>query len=417
MRIAMIGTRGVPARYGGFETAVEEIGQRLATAGHDVTIYCRAVDDREPSTFLGMHRVVLPALRRKSLETLSHTAVSALHTWRQPRFDVVFLFNAANAPFIPFLRRRRTPIAVHVDGLESRRGKWGGIGRRYYRFVEALSARWADALIADASAIGQYFGDEFGATTETIAYGAPTIDDLGVEGLDDLELEPGRFHVVVARFEAENHVDVIVRGFRASDARLPLVVVGGAPYAPGYVAEVHEAAGADDRIRFVGPVWDQGLLDRLYHHAVTYIHGHSVGGTNPSLLRAMGAGTAVLAYDVLFAREVLGDTGQYFGNEASLARLIEEAESDPDGMRRLGMAARERVAARYRWDDVALEYERLADRLNSGSSRRREVSGGRRPGSPWNDGALPMTATPEVSSAIDPDRYDDGREQFGGGAR
>lgn len=401
MRIAMVGTRGVPARYGGFETAVEEVGRRLAERGHDVTVYCRpvevGVDDglqggetaTTSSRHLGMDRIELPALRRRSLETLSHSFLSAVDTRRRPRFDVVFLFNAANAPFIPLLRMRRTPVAVHVDGLESRRAKWGRLGRRYYRFVEALAVRWADALIADAEAIARYYEDEFAASSDTIVYGAACIGSLGTDDLVALDLEPERFHLVVARFEPENHVDLIVRGYRRSGATWPLVVVGGAPYSQDYSAAIVAAAGGDPRIRLVGPVWDQGTLDQLYHHAASYVHGHSVGGTNPSLLRAMGAGTAVIAFDVIFAREVLGEHGVYFADEASLAAALELCEADVDAARRRGSAGRERVATMYRWDDVAAAYEDLAGRLVAGRSRRREASGRRRRGSPWAGGAAP----------------------------
>jgi glycosyltransferase involved in cell wall biosynthesis len=386
VRIALVGTRGVPARYGGFETAVEEIGRRLAEGGHDVTVYCRSSADQPvPKRYLEMSCVSLPALRHKALETLSHTFLSALDVLRRPRFDVVFLFNAANVPFVPLLRRRHTPVAIHVDGLELRRSKWGRVGRRYYRVAEAIAARWADALIADAAAIGDYYRAEFGAATEVIAYGAPLLHDLDASGLADLGLEPGRYHLVVARFEPENHVDLIVRGYRASAARWPLVVVGGAPYAHGYVAAVHAHAEGDDRIRLIGPVWDQALLDRLYHHAGSYLHGHSVGGTNPSLLRAMGAGAPVVAFDVVFAREVLDDAGRYFADETSLARLVDEVESDPPAAVARGERGRQRAASEYRWDDVATAYERLAERLRTGASTRRQVSGRRDPSSVWND--------------------------------
>jgi glycosyltransferase involved in cell wall biosynthesis len=299
------------------------------------------------------------------------------------------VFNAANSPFLPLVRRRRTRVAIHVDGLESRRSKWGGAGRRYYRAAEALSVRWGDALIADAAAIGHYYAEEFGATTEMIAYGAPLLEPVDTDGLDRFGVEPGRYHLVVARFEPENHVDVIVRGFRQSAAAWPLLVVGGAPYAQGYIADVHDAATGDDRIKLIGPVWDQELLDKLYFHCATYLHGHSVGGTNPSLLRAMGAGAAVIAYDVVFTREVLAEAGEFFADEASLGTAVEAAERDPDRSRRRGAVGRDRVAAHYRWDDVADAYERLAGRVVAGSTRRREVSGRRRPGSSWASGATP----------------------------
>lgn len=392
----MVGTRGIPARYGGFETAVEEVGRRLVERGHHVTVYSRLGEPNLGPRHLGMERVVLPALRTKSLETLSHTFVSSIDALRRPRFDIVFVFNSANAPFLPLLRRRSTPVAVHVDGLESRRTKWAGVGRWYYRGCERLAVRWADALIADAEAIGAYYRDEFGAATEAIAYGAPILEDLDTHGLKDFGLVPGRYHLVVARFEPENHVKDIVEGFRRSASKWPLVVVGGAPYAHGYIADVYAAAADDARIQFVGPIWDQGILDRVYFHAATYLHGHSVGGTNPSLLRAMGAGTAVIAFDVVFNHEVLGGTGEYFADAETLALQLERAEAAASALEQRGRASRRRVAERYRWDDVATAYERLAHRLVHGESRRRAVSGRRNRSSPWRGGAVPRL--PSASS-------------------
>ena len=206
---------------------------------------------------------------------------------------MAFVFNAANSVFLPVQRLRRVPTAVHVDGLEWQRSKWGRGGRLYYRMAESLAVRWADALVADARGIAEYYDDEFGVPTELITYGAPIQVDAPADLLDSVPVESRRYHLVVARFEPENHVLEIVEGYRRSAASQPLLVVGSAPYANEYTSRIHEAAAGDPRIRLLGGVWDQRLLDQLYAHALTYLHGHSVGGTNPSLLRAMGAGTAV----------------------------------------------------------------------------------------------------------------------------
>jgi len=373
----MVGTRGVPARYGGFETCVEEVGARLADAGHDVVVYCRttALESSEPlATYRGMTLVHLPAVSRRSLETLSHTALSVAHLTAHP-VDAVLMFNAANAPFLPVLRARRQPVATHVDGLEWRRGKWGPIGRRYYRLAESLAVRWSDALIADAGGIQAYYEQEFGVPSDLIAYGAPEIFPRRPETLAALDLEPRRYHLVVARFEPENHVDVIVRGYCASDARDPLVVVGSAPYADEYMTAVERSA--DARVRFLGAVWDQSLLDELYANALTYQHGHSVGGTNPSLLRAIGAGAATDAFSVSFNREVLGDAGRYWSNADDVTDLIESAEGDPEATRLRGERSRVRAAA-YQWDDVAADYEKLCRRLAAREQRRPGATGRRR---------------------------------------
>src|SRR4051812_38747091 len=378
MRIALVGTRGVPARYGGFETCVEQVGLRLAKAGHEVVVYCRTdagdAPTERPDTYEGMELVHLPAMRKKSLETLSHTALSTLHLMRH-RPDAAIVFNAANSVFLPFFRARRIPVVTHVDGLEWKRTKWQGAGRAYYRMAEQLAVRWSDALIADAQGIADYYTDEFNAPTELIAYGAPILGG-GAERLDEIGLTARGYHLVVARFEPENHVDVIVDGYRRSDAKLPLIVVGSAPYADEHTAHIHSLA--DDRVTFLGGVWDQDLLDALYANAATYLHGHSVGGTNPSLLRAIGAGAATIAFDVNFNREVVVDSGRYFSTADEVAREIELAEGMPDHTAARGRRAR-RVAERYDWDDVAARYEALCAALASPTGRRRRGGPGGRP--------------------------------------
>ncbi len=373
LRIALMGTRGVPAHYGGFETCVEEVGQRLVDRGHRVVVYCRetAAGTSRPTRYLGMRLVYLPAASRRSLETLSHTGLSALHLFSHGA-DVAVMFNAANAVWLPILRLAGIPVATNVDGLEWQRAKWGGIGKRYYRAAEAASVRWSDALIADAQVVADYYRDEFRAGTDLLAYGAPVIAP-GSDRLADLGLEPNRYHLVVARFEPENHVHLMVEGYRASGARLPLVVVGSAPYSDSYTALVHSLAG--ERVHFLGGVWDQDLLDQLYAHCYSYLHGHSVGGTNPSLLRAIGAGAATIAFDVGFNREVLGPAGRYFRTAQELVSLLDEVERDPDGVAARGAAAQCR-ARDYDWDEIASGYEALCLRLSS-QPRPRRPSGRR----------------------------------------
>ncbi|WP_030457042.1 DUF1972 domain-containing protein, partial [Herbidospora cretacea] len=357
MRIAMIGTRGVPARYGGFETAVEEIGARLADAGHDVRVYCRGAVEKIPA-YKGMTLVHLPAVRHKIMETLSHTALSVGHVLLH-RTDVALVFNAANAPLLPFLKLARIPVATHVDGLEWKRAKWNGAGQRYYLAVEKLSVRWSKQIIADAVAIQDYYRETYAAGSVMIPYGAPVQERCDDDLLRAEGYEPGGYHLVVARFEPENHVDLIVEGYSRSAARLPLVVVGSAPYAEEYVRRIDDLAAKDERVKLVGAVWNQDLLDALYAGCATYLHGHSVGGTNPSLLRAMGAGAPTIAYDVVFNREVLAESGVFFGGSDDLATVIEQAEDDPAACRRRGDLARERASVHYTWDDVAARYERL----------------------------------------------------------
>ena len=367
LRIAMIGTRGVPAAYGGFETAVEEIGKRLVARGHKVVVYCRTGADK-PSSYLGMRLVHLPALRIKAAETLSHTALSIGHSITRQKPDVALVFNAANAPFLPMLRARGVPVAVHVDGLEWKRGKWGPVGRRYYRAAEKLAVRYSDALIADAQGIADYYDERFAVPTELLTYGAKILTDAGADRITSLGLQPGKYHLVVARFEPENHVEMIVDGYHRSDCEFPLVVVGSAPYAAAYTRAIEAVAASDPRIQMLGGVWDQDLLDQLYSNALTYVHGHSVGGTNPSLLRAMGGGTSVIAYDVDFNREVVGGDGGYFGSPEALRRLLDDVECSAPRYLRIGLSMQRRAQTHYDWDEVAAGYEKLSQRLAAGYS-------------------------------------------------
>lgn len=365
LRIALVGTRGVPAHYGGFETCVEEVGRRLAERGHSVTVYCRSGNgmDTRAKEYQGMRLVHLPALRRRSLETLSHTGLSVAHLLFR-RADATIVFNAANAPWLPFLRLAGLPVATHMDGLEWKRAKWGALGKRYYRWAEGFAVRFSNALIADAAGIRDYYRSTFDAATELISYGAPLLPAREPERLANVGLSAGQYHLVVARLEPENHVHMIVEGYVRSSAKLPLVVVGTTPYGQEYSQQVQDSA--DSRVRFLGGVWDQDLLDELYANALIYWHGHSVGGTNPSLLRAIGAGTATNAFDVNFNREVLGSAGKYFRDAGEVARLVEDSEAHPAASSSRGSQARE-LAAKYDWDLVADRYEALCYGLESGA--------------------------------------------------
>ncbi|MGY3317961.1 DUF1972 domain-containing protein [Arthrobacter sp. TE12232] len=370
LHVAMVGTRGVPARYGGFETAIEEVGRRLVERGHRITVYCRDRGEGtdKPAEHLGMELVHLPAMHRRSLETLSHTGLSVAHLLRhQP--DAAILFNAANAPYLPAFRMAGIPVATHVDGLEWKRAKWGKGGQKYYRTVERLAVRMSDALIADAVGIQDYYRQRFDADTVYLAYGAPLLAKGSAEKLAALDLTPQGYHLVVARFEPENHVHLVVDGFVRSGSTLPLIVVGSAPYSNRYTSAVHDLA--DARVRFIGGIWDQELLDQLYANALVYWHGHSVGGTNPSLLRAIGAGTATNAFDVGFNREVLEGSGRYFSDPQDVAELVADAEGPHSDVAARGQQAR-LIAHRFNWDLVADGYEELCRdlaRLRVPSSR------------------------------------------------
>jgi len=357
LRVAFLGTRGVPATYGGFETAVEEIGKRLAGRGYEVTVYCRN-PGQTLTEYEGMRLVNLPAIRHRMTETLSHTTVSAAHAVLKDRPDVALVLNAGNAPLLRPLRAAGIPVAVHLDGLEANREKWRGAGAAYYRWAEKAAVRGANEVIADAQAISEHVARRYGRQSRVIPYGAevmtPPADRLG-----ELDLVRRDFHLVVARMEPENHVLEAIHAYRVSDETRPLVVVGSAPYSQWYLNKVQEAAADDSRIRLLGAVYDASLLNQLYGNCRTYIHGHSVGGTNPSLLRAMGAGAPVLAFDCEFNREVTAEQAYFWRDAGQLADLFDEIADDEIDLETFSSAGRERVAQNYQWEAVTDAYEDL----------------------------------------------------------
>jgi len=366
MRIAMLGTRGIPAQYGGFETAVEEIGVRLVERGHQVLVYSRnGRTNNRIRHYRGIEVCNLPAVRRSSLETLSHTALSTIHCLAVARPDVGFVFNTANSPYARLLESFGIPTATHIDGLEWQRSKWAGAGAMYFRWAEALAASSRSEIISDASAIAKYVMQRYARSSKVISYGAPLVEADSAQ-LGTVGLTQGGYHLVVARFEPENHVREIVEAYSSCRTLMkPLIIVGSAPYSSRYVQAVHAVAHNDTRVRFLGAVWDQSLLDALYAGALTYIHGHSVGGTNPSLLRAMGAAAPVVADDNEFNREVAGRWASYYSSASDLQEALAINECSPKPVKMHALDARIEILQRYNWRDVATQYEQLALELVS----------------------------------------------------
>lgn len=358
MHIAMIGDRGIPARYSGFSTLVEEVSTRLvAEHGMDVTVYCRSNYFTErPPVWRGVQLTYLPAAGGKSFESLRHSSRAILHAAVRP-FDLAFVVDPGNGPLTWPLLLRRMPFVIHTDGLGWQRTKWSPLQQRYYRWSEWVSARWATGLVCDSAAMHDYYVQSYGTDSAYIPYGGVVGDAPDDQAPAHFGLEPGQYHLVVARLEPENNVDHIIKEYKASGARMPLVYVGGARYESDYSRQIF--AQGDERVKCLGPVYESHLLNGLYKHCRSYIHGHQVGGTNPSLLRAMAAGAACVPIDVVFHREVLGDQGRYFSKEpGQLAQLIEALEGDAAAAER-GRRAQLIAERQFRWDAVAAAYAEL----------------------------------------------------------
>jgi glycosyltransferase involved in cell wall biosynthesis len=362
VKVAILGTRGVPANYGGFETLAEELGRRLVDRGHEVTVYGRrGFIDPSLSTYRGMRLVVLGSIRTKHLETVSHTFLSALHA-SVAGYDAVLLCNAANAVFIPILRWTGIPVAINVDGLERKRRKWGVVGRGYYRLSEWLAARLPNRLITDARVIQRYYRRFYRQPSVMIAYGGDLEPPTGTGALDRLGLSPGEYVLYVSRLEPENNPDRVLEAWSKTAGDRRLVMVGGAPYAPELVQRVHELA--DHRVILPGPVYGEGYRELLFNCRV-YVHATEVGGTHPALVEAMGAGRPVLYYDTPENREVASGAGVgfRFSGSGQLQKVLETVIDDPQRLADLGARSRQRVADRFRWSTVADAYEEVLQSL------------------------------------------------------
>ncbi len=357
LQIAMIGSRGIPARYGGFESFAQELAPRLVARGHEVTVYCRppSAGDAPLAEYRGVALVHTPSLRSRSLEQLSHEFTSIVNSIGRG-FQLYYFLGYRGAPLYLPLRAAGRAVVVHTDGLEWRRRKWNRLGRAYLHAAEWLASHtFKNSLVCDARAMVDHHERAYGARPIYIPYGAyaRTAAELVPAVLEQHRLRVGEYFAVVCRIEPENNVDVIIREFCDSGSSRELVVVGGMNYVTPYWSELERLA-ARGRVRLLGPQYGEGVIDSILLGAHAYIHGHEVGGTNPILLHAMGCGALALALDTPFNRENLADTGRYWMKEpGSLAELIRWADANPEEARRLGEAARERIRARYDWEKVA----------------------------------------------------------------
>jgi glycosyltransferase involved in cell wall biosynthesis len=369
LRIALLGTRGVPANYGGFETCAEEVSVGLAARGHDVTVYCRHGNAKgDPTECRGVKLRYAAHVEHKALGTLTHGVTSTLDAIRQ-KYDVLLYFNAANAvPALLAKAASRAPIVLNVDGLEWKRRKWGPVARTYYQIAEWLSTKIAARVISDSMEIQRYYDDRWRTPSSFVAYGAHVEDSHRPEVLSEFGLEPDGYFFVASRLEPENNADLTVRAFEQVETDKKLVIAGGANYKSGYVEELHRTK--DSRIIFLGPVYKPGYIQELHCRAFAYVHGNEVGGTNPALLKALGYGNCVLAFDVPYNAEVVADAALLYERDpADLATKMKRLLADPDLVARLRRRAVERINEAYRWEDVVEGYERIIVRAADGGYR------------------------------------------------
>jgi glycosyltransferase involved in cell wall biosynthesis len=353
MNIAIVGTRGIPARYGGFETLAEQLSKRLVERGHEVTVYCRKRFTSPEDVFdRRVHRVILPGLPSKHFDTLFHTFLAVVHLLFS-NAEVVLLCNVANSPFAWLPRLMGKPAILNVDGLDRKRRKWNSLGQWFLHFCEVLSAYTPTRVVTDARAIQEYYWHRYGKKSEMIGYGAeppPTGNHLG-----DFGLSSRRYILYVARLEPENNPELVIRTYRDLQTDWPLVIVGGNPYQPAYVCQLESLA--DQRVIFAGPIYGDAYWT-LQKNAGVFVFAGEIGGIHPALVEAMAAGNAILYLDTPSNRETASGCGIAF-DPLELGTKLGQLIAAPNRVEKLREEAKVVARETYGWEKVVDQYEAL----------------------------------------------------------
>jgi len=370
----MVGSRGIPHTYSGYEAFIGEVGPRLVERGHEVIVYCRRSLFRErPKTYKGVRLVYLPGIETKTMGTLTHTLVSMGDVLLRS-VDVIFVVNVVNAFHCILPRLLQKNVAINVDGLDWKRGKWGRLAKTYFYW----NAKWAGRIcpkgvVTDAQEMRRIYLEEFGTASVSIAYGANIEKTKTPEVLKQYGLEPFGYYLVASRLVPENNADLIVRAFEKVKTPRLLAIAGSANYRSAFVDRLK--ATKDTRVKFLGHVGNAEHVKELHCNAYAYVHGHSLGGTNPALLKALGCGNCVLALGTAFNREVLQGYGILFkADPVDLTDKMQQVEDHPEIAARYRLRAPERIREAYTWEAITDQYEELFLQLANGQDPTKEHS-------------------------------------------
>ncbi|MDV7243727.1 MULTISPECIES: glycosyltransferase [Rhodococcus] len=353
--VAIIGTRGYPSFYGGFETLVRQLAPYLADQGWDVTVYGRDGSTKKDTPDLDprVHAIVTKGVESKSLSTLSYGLTSSVHAARH-RPDVALVMNVANGYWLPLLRARGIPTVVNVDGIEWERAKWGKKAKAVFRGGARLTAKFGDHLVYDSQEIARRWAAGFKRDGIFIPYGGT--DPGPLEPVPELAGHP--YALMVARFVPENTVVEFFDAAERLSKRWDIAIVGSSGYGGELDERVKNLAAENERIHWFGHVSDDRRLFSLWQHAGAYFHGHSVGGTNPALVQAMACKSPIVARDTVYNREVLGDTALFVDPEAgcieaTISKLLQDSVLQGE----LRRSAHQRAAHHYSWNGVCALYD------------------------------------------------------------
>lgn len=362
MKIAILGTKGIPNNYGGFEQFAECISVILTDRGHDVTVYSPHYHPYKKKLYKGVkiRSIYSPENRIGAAGNFVYDFL-CLKDALKIRFDVILECGYhSNAPSYYLLGRRKSPVIItNMDGLEWKRSKWNFLTRWLIRKLEKVAVQKSHYLVSDNIAIQKYYRESFNRDSTFIAYGATPVESFDENRLTSLGLHPGQYYLVIARLEPENNIEMILSGFLQSESTYPFVVVGKQNTKYG---KYLEAKYGSAQIKFVGGIYDKESLDSLRHYACGYFHGHSVGGTNPSLLEAMASNVLILAHDNEFNRQVLHNNAYFFSGPTDVGNLIRMIEKGVDTSEKIENNDL-LIRNKYSWETITDQYEQLFRRV------------------------------------------------------
>lgn len=360
-KIAIIGSRGYPIVYSGYETLITSLCKELKD-DFDITVYCHGhlfID--QPKEINGINLVYTKGRKGKTIAQFSNSYL-AFKDARKKGFDVIFVVNAANGIFGFFKYFTKAKFIINVDGLEWLRPKWKGLGAKFFKFSAWLACKWYHTIVTDADAMRDIYLKTFKRDSTVIEYGAYIPEGISVAGLDQWKISNDGYFLIVGRLIPDNNSDVILNAFIKSTSTKKLVIVGDVPYEDEYANNIKKLAALDERVIMTGYVIDQEILKALYQNCYYYFHGHEFGGTNPTILKALAFGCPILAIDTVFSKEVLDD--YKFGipfskSESELTKEIDSITAKDDERINLKNIGPNRIKERYSWERIAKLYTEL----------------------------------------------------------
>ena len=361
LKIAIVGSRGIPGNYGGFETFAERLSVALAKKGYKVSVYCPSAYSKiNNKYFQGVKRIIIPTIPKKSIDKPLSSLLACCHLTFSDTDICLFLgVSPVLFSFLPRLFGKR--LAVNIDGLEWKRKKWGRVASFYLKFSEKLAGIFCHEVVVDSMAIKEYYEKAYKKNANFIAYGTEIVNYQDTNTLAKYGLEKEGYILQVCRLEPENNTHIVIREFERVKTNLKLAIIGDAPYSGEYVKSLKKTK--DPRIKFLGAIYGYDYKV-LQSNAYCYIHAHEVGGTNPALLEAMGVGNCVIVLDVPFNLEVIGKAGFSFSKkEGDLAYKLQYLIDNPKIVKEYRQKAVKRVKENYNWDSIINQYESLFIRM------------------------------------------------------